>query len=74
MNQRAISVYIPWQMRLPLCCFTQNGLDLIPGIGDAGDRLYLGATAAEIAPPPDTISDTRSDGEASAKKLKSSIQ
>lgn len=58
-------------------CFAQNGLDLVPGIGDAGDRLYLGATAAEIAPPPDSSSDTinsdtRSDGEASAKKLKHS--
>ena len=53
-------------------CFTQNGLDLIPGIGDAGDRLYLGATAAEIAPPPDTSSEPRSDQDKSVKKLKSS--
>lgn len=32
--------------------YLQNGLDLIPGIGDPGDRLYLGSVAAEIAPPP----------------------
>lgn len=38
----------------------QNGLDLIPGIGDAGDRLYLGAMAAEIAPPPDEVPPKKS--------------
>lgn len=38
----------------------ENGLDLIPGIGDAGDRLYLGAMAAEIAPPPDEVPPKKS--------------
>ncbi|CAM9221542.1 unnamed protein product [Ectocarpus sp. 6 AP-2014] len=28
-----------------------NGQDLIPGIGDAGDRLYLGTNSLETAPP-----------------------
>ncbi|CAM9359456.1 unnamed protein product, partial [Ascophyllum nodosum] len=27
----------------------ENGLDLIPGIGDAGDRLYLGAHNKDMA-------------------------
>ncbi|CAM9661875.1 unnamed protein product [Hapterophycus canaliculatus] len=30
-----------------------NGLDLVPGIGDAGDRLFLGTSSMEIASPPD---------------------
>ena len=49
----------------PVVFFTwiqQNGQDLVPGIGDAGDRLYLGKNAMDIAP---TLND-----EAPSKKSK----
>ena len=35
----------------------QNGLDLIPGIGDAGDRLYLGAHNKDMASSADGCND-----------------
>lgn len=43
----------------------QNGLDLVPGIGDAGDRLYLGTNATDKALPLD-------DDEGPSKKPKNS--
>ncbi|CAM9112366.1 unnamed protein product [Ectocarpus sp. 8 AP-2014] len=36
-----------------------NGQDLIPGIGDAGDRLYLGTNSLETAPPSDVQVPTK---------------
>lgn len=52
-----------------VCPLVQNGLDLIPGIGDAGDRLYLGAAAVDINPLPDDGRET----DAPSKKPKTSV-
>lgn len=47
-------------------CPPQNGLDLVPGIGDAGDRLFLGTSSMDTTSPPDD------EAPQSPKKLKKS--